>query len=124
MSKNKKAIGFCRVTNRQFQSPAKALVSVEAQIGDILSTSKKANLEISEWFLGVGRKERQTDERSLVQAYDYCKANPSVKTLYVVSMDRLARSVADYDFWKTVFKKQGVTIKSCEKKMVSAPVES
>ena len=104
-----KAIGYCRVAVNKQSGKNKA---IEVQKQQIEEVAKSMGVEIFKWFVQEGYEPVTFLHDTLGKALKYCKTNPNIEYLIISSVDRLSRSIDDYIFWKTAFRRAGVNIVS------------
>lgn len=99
MSKENLAIALCRVSSlEQLKNN-----SLATQKGNVFEAAKKLDVTIPEDGIWAGqvssKKGVNYDRKDLLQMFEYCKKNKSVKYLIVQEVDRLMRSPDEQTYW-------------------------
>lgn len=105
-----KAIAFCRIASVQ-QLPNEDYL--QKQTENIQKFATENNVQVTRWWhiLASGKKNSRSYQ-ALTEMLDFCKKHRDCKYLIVDSYDRIARTIAEYYWWKVEFERVGITFLS------------
>jgi DNA invertase Pin-like site-specific DNA recombinase len=100
--KNQKAISLVRVSANQDDKIVSDVADLQRK--KVIDTAHKFDLDIVKEFSLAGRTMQTICEELL----DYCKTDTSIKYVIVSEINRIARSIDEYYWWKMEFRRIGV----------------
>jgi DNA invertase Pin-like site-specific DNA recombinase len=103
------AIALCRVSTKSQMLDG----NLEPQEERIIRAAAILNVNITKWWkLAVSsRKGKNLERKDIIEMFDFCKSNKSVKYLIVDEVDRFMRSISEYYYWKVRFQNIGVQLR-------------
>jgi len=103
------AIALCRVSTKSQMLDG----NLEPQEERIIRAAATLNVNITKWWkLAVSsRKGKNLERKDIIEMFEFCKSNKSVKYLIVDEVDRFMRSISEYYYWKVRFQNIDVQLR-------------
>ena len=111
ISKQVKAIGYCRVAISTQTEQDKKIAAQKKQIHE---AAKLSNIEIVEWFIQEGYEPMNFPYKALDKAHEFCEENMGIEYLLVASPDSISDSLEEFMYWKIAFERIDITIKPAD----------